>query len=79
MISLVSSIVLLIIGIAIAYWVYKDASKRENSELAWALSIGGMMFLFFPIGIVLLIAYFVIRGDETTSDPVHEQPTGEEW
>lgn len=78
-ISIVSSIILLIIGIAVGYWMYKDALKRENSEIAWSLSTGGFMFLFFPIGIILLIAYFVIRGEKTTPGPVHEQSSGEEW
>lgn len=79
MISIISSIIFLIIGIAVGYWIYKDASKRENNELAWAASTGVFMFLFFPIGIVLLIVYFVIRGEETTPEPVSEQATGEDW
>lgn len=63
MISIVMTVVLLIVGIAVGYWVYKDASKRGNNELLWAAGVGGLLFLFFPIGIVVLIAYFVLRGD----------------
>lgn len=78
MISMVMSVVFLILGIVVAYWVYKDASNRENNELLWAGATGGMMFLFFPIGIVLLIAYVVLRGDETPTEP--EGPNaGADW
>ncbi|WP_247002286.1 hypothetical protein [Halosolutus gelatinilyticus] len=77
MISLASFVISLLLGIAVGYWVYKDASKREQSELVWALGTGGLTFLFLPIGIVLLIVYVVVRGDETTSEPVAEQAANE--
>ena len=71
-ISLVMTVVLLVIGIAVGYWVYKDASNRENNELAWALGVGAS-FLLFPIGLVVPVAYFVLRSDvaETGSEDVN--------
>lgn len=72
-----------LIGVAIAvgagYWVYKDASKRENNELAWGIGIGALLFFFFPIGIIALIVYIIFRGDETESEPMSGDATGDEW
>lgn len=77
MISLVMTVVFAVIGIGVGYWVYKDASNRENNELVWAGATGGMTFLFFPIGIVLLIAYFLLRGDVVESEPETPSAAGD--
>lgn len=77
MISIVMSIVFIVLAIAVGYWVYKDAAKRENNELIWAGATGVMTFLFFPIGIVLLIAYFVLRGDVRESEPESTSAAGD--
>ncbi|KYH25276.1 hypothetical protein HAPAU_26630 [Halalkalicoccus paucihalophilus] len=77
MISMVMTVVFAVIGIGVGYWIYKDAAKRGNNELLWAVATGGMTFLFFPIGIVLLIAYFVIRSDETPTEPEDASVAGD--
>lgn len=77
MISIVMTVVFLVLAVAVGYWVYKDASKRENNELVWAGATGVMTFLFFPIGIVLLIAYFVLRSDVRESEPEPTNAAGD--
>lgn len=80
---LAAMVIGLIIAVAItvgaAYWVYKDASKRENNELAWAVGVGALLFLFLPLGLVALVAYVILRGDETASEPMSGDSTGGEW
>lgn len=39
MIILVISVVTLIIGIALAIWVYKDAKKRDMNAAVWLLIV----------------------------------------
>lgn len=78
-ILLVSTAVILIISIGLGYWVYKDASKRDNNELLWSIGIGGLTFLTFIFGIVALVAYVIVRGDVTPDEPIEEQATGQEW
>jgi flagellar basal body-associated protein FliL len=77
-ISLVMTVVLLVIGIAVGYWVYKDASNRENNELAWALGVGAS-FLLFPIGLVVPVAYFVLRSDEVSNQPEETTTPAGDW
>ncbi|SEQ78964.1 hypothetical protein [Natrinema salaciae] len=78
---LIATVVGFIIGLVIAagagYWVYRDAAKRENNELAWGLGVGGLLLVAFPVGVVALIAYVIIRGDKTATEPVQEGPAGE--
>ncbi|WP_121744152.1 hypothetical protein [Natronorubrum halophilum] len=69
----------ILIAVGIAYWVYKDASKRENNEVLWAIGTGGLLFLFFPAGIVAVVAYFIIRSDETPTEPVQDESTAGDW
>ncbi|WP_222915466.1 hypothetical protein [Natrinema sp. SYSU A 869] len=80
---LIGMVIGFIIGLVIAagagYWVYKDASKRENNELLWGLGVAASLFLLFPIGIIILIAYIIIRGDETAAEPMQEGTAGGDW
>ncbi|ELY84487.1 hypothetical protein [Natrinema altunense] len=81
---LVGMIIGLIIGGLIAagagYWVYKDASKRENNELLWGIGVAATLFLVFPIGILVLVAYVIVRGDETGTEPMQEGgAAGGDW
>ena len=71
---LIGTVIALLIGIGVGYWVYKDASKRENNETLWAIGVGGLLFLLLPIGVVALVAYLIVRGDETAAEP-----TGDDW
>ncbi|WP_122088950.1 hypothetical protein [Halalkalicoccus subterraneus] len=76
LISQVMTVVLVIVGIAVGYWVYKDAAKRENNELLWSIAVG-VSFLLFPIGIVVPIAYVVLRGDEAPTEPEDTNVAGD--
>lgn len=78
-VALITFVVLLLAAIGIGYWVYKDASKRDNNEYAWAIGIGFLFFLVPLIGIGLLILYFILRGDETSAEPVQDGTAGDEW
>lgn len=80
-VAAVTSIVFLLITVGVAYWIYKDASKRENNELLWALGTAGLLILFFPLGVIAAIAYVVVRGEKTTPDAESRQaePAGQEW
>ncbi|WP_440772386.1 hypothetical protein [Natronorubrum sp. DTA28] len=75
---LVSTVIFLIISVVIGYWVYKDASKRDNNEVLWAIGTAGLTFFTFIFGLVALIAYFIIRGDETPDEPP-EAAGGGDW
>ena len=70
--------VLLVLSIVVGYWVYKDASKRENNELLWAIGTAALLFFTFVFGLVALVAYFILRGDETAAESV-ETGTDEDW
>ncbi|NUC74090.1 hypothetical protein HTZ84_17580 [Haloterrigena sp. SYSU A558-1] len=76
-ILLAIGVVFLLISIGIGYWVYKDASKRENNELVWAFGVTGLLFLTGIFGIVALVAYFIFRGEKTAS--VETDTTDEDW
>ncbi|MFA9502891.1 hypothetical protein ACERIM_08900 [Natrinema sp. H-ect1] len=67
------------ITVGVAYWVYKDAAKRENNELAWAVGVGALLFVVFPIGILAVIAYVLLRGDETAAESMGGDATSGEW
>ena len=73
------SAVLLVVSIAVGYWVYKDASKRDNNELLWAIGTAALLFLTLIFGIVALVAYFILRGDETAAESVETDATDEDW
>lgn len=69
----------LLIALVAGYWVYKDASKRENNELLWAIGIAGLILLFLPIGLIALIGYVIIRGDVVEDDRTAAEATGDDW
>jgi putative membrane protein len=49
-----------VVQFIIAFFVYRDAEKRKNNGLLW------FVLVFLPwIGILFLIIYLIIRGDET--------------
>lgn len=70
-------LILLAIAIGIGYWVYRDASKRENNELAWAIGVTAVLFFFFPFGLVAPIAYYFLRGD--VAEPAASPDADGEW
>jgi len=55
--------VLLLIGLLIAIWVYKDAESRGMSGVLWLLIV---WFVAFPIG---LIIYLVVRKPKVMAPP----------
>jgi hypothetical protein len=54
--------IMLIIGLLIAIWVYRDAQSRGMSGALWLL----ICWLLFPIG---LIIYFVVRSPKAAPPP----------
>ena len=36
---LIGTLIGLVIAIGAGYWIYKDASKRENNELLWGAAL----------------------------------------
>ena len=75
---IVSTVIFLILSVVIGYWVYKDASKRDNNEVLWAIGTAGLTFFTFIFGVVALVAYIIIRGDETPDEPT-ETAAGGDW
>ena len=59
MLCIVLPILIFIIGILVAIWVYKDAESRGMSGVLWLL----ITWLLFPIG---LIIYLVVRNPKQT-------------
>jgi hypothetical protein len=52
------SILLLVVPLALAYWVYTDAQKRGNDNAAlWAVIVGGLTVTTFFGGFVALAVY----------------------
>ncbi|WP_436346275.1 hypothetical protein [Natronorubrum sp. FCH18a] len=76
---LVSTAVFLIISLAIGYWVYKDASKRDNNELLWSIGTAGLTFFTFIFGLVALVAYLIVRGDETAEGSPQDDAASGDW
>lgn len=72
-------VVLLLVAIGVGYWVYRDASKRDNNELLWAVGTAGLLFLFPLFGIIVLVAYVILRGDETRAEPTQDGTTSGDW
>ena len=54
MLILVFSIVFLILGIALAVWVYKDAKKRDMNAAVWLLVV-------LLTGCIGCIIYLIVR------------------
>lgn len=76
---LIGTVIALLIGLGVGYWVYRDASKRGNNELLWAIGVGALLALLLPIGVIALIAYLIIRGDVVEEDQTAAEATGDEW
>lgn len=55
-------ILLLAIPVALAYWVYTDATARGNDNAAlWAVAVAGLTALTFVGGIAALVVYLLQR------------------
>ncbi|WP_435102137.1 hypothetical protein [Halarchaeum sp. P4] len=55
---LLIGLLFLIIPFVLAYWVYSDAQKRDNSNAAlWAVAVGALTYLTFFGGILALVVY----------------------
>lgn len=79
LIALVSTLIFLVIAAGVGYWMYKDASKRENNEVAWAVGTAGLLFFFLPAGIIAIVAYLILRGEASPPESEQERTSGEEW
>lgn len=59
---LIILILVLIIPFYLAYWIYKDATKRGNDEaVLWALAAGLLTLFTFIGGFVVLTVYILQR------------------
>jgi len=55
---LLLGLILLIVPFALAYWVYTDATRRDNDHAAlWAIAVGGLGYLTFFGGILAFAVY----------------------
>lgn len=50
--------VIFVVWIAVAVWVYRDAEERRMSGILWAI----LIVLF---GVIPLVIYFLVRKDKT--------------
>ena len=55
-------IILIVIGILLAIWVYKDAESRGMNGVLWLIVV-------LIAGIIGLIIYLVVRGDHPKRPP----------
>lgn len=58
-------IIVLLLGLVVGRWVYRDAKKR-GSDWAWQWAVG-IVFLFLlglVPGLLGVIIYLLVRGDE---------------
>lgn len=69
----VSVVITLLIAVGVGYWIYRDASDRENNELLWALGTGFLLFMALPLGAIAAVAYLLLRTDETAAEPGDEE------
>jgi uncharacterized membrane protein len=62
---LIFLLILVVIGILVGRWVYRDAKSR-GSNWAWQWGVGTAILLV-PIvpGLIVLIIYLFVRGNKT--------------
>ena len=64
---LIVLLILVIPGVLVGRWIYRDASKR-GSDWAWQWAVG-IVFLFVAglvPGLLGVIIYLLVRGDEAS-------------
>lgn len=58
-------LVWIVVPIVLAYWVFRDAQSRGNTQAPWwALAVGGLGYLTFFGGFLALAIYVWQRGKE---------------
>ncbi|SEO58286.1 hypothetical protein SAMN04487948_103341 [Halogranum amylolyticum] len=59
-------LVLFVVPLAVAYWVYRDASRHGVSYApAWALGILALLFAGLLPGLLALAAYLYVRENSS--------------
>lgn len=80
---LVSLLIAAVLAVVVGYWVYRDASKRENNELLWALGVGFLMLMGLLFGAIAVVAYLLFRSDvtepESEPEPTQGEPADDDW
>jgi hypothetical protein len=61
-------LILLVIGLLVLVWLYKDANSRGMNGTLWALIFGVSCFIWFT-WVIVLIVYLVIRKPKSVSPP----------
>lgn len=63
-------LLILVIPLAVAYWVYNDARRRGVSYApAWALGVLALLLAGFVPGLLALAAYFYVREKQSAPSP----------
>lgn len=65
---LIILIVLLLLAIAPAIWVYRDAKKRGMNAALWAAIVGGSLLIGLVPGVVALVVYLWKRDDASAAN-----------
>jgi hypothetical protein len=56
--ELIIVLLVFVVPLAMAYWVYTDATKRGNDKAAlWAIGVGVLTLLTFFGGIIAFVVY----------------------
>lgn len=78
-IFIVIALVSLLLTIGGTYWVYKDASRRGNDNVAlWTIAtLAGFVLGGFILGPGIMIVYYFVGRDEDT--PPQYGDVDEEW
>ncbi|MDQ2050293.1 hypothetical protein RBH26_07320 [Natronolimnohabitans sp. A-GB9] len=76
---LVSLLIAAVLAVVVGYWVYRDASKRENNELLWALGVGFLMLMGLLFGAIAVVAYLLFRSDVTEPELTQGEPADDDW
>jgi len=63
MVAIAVGLVMLIIWLFVCFWVYKDANKRGENGVLWALIV------LLVLGIIGLIIYFLLVRSKKPAPP----------
>jgi len=69
----VAWVILLVIGLLVLMWLYKDANSRGMNGMLWAILLLTGCFVWLG-WLVVLVIYLVVRKDRPGSSPMYAAP-----